>query len=89
MYQGYFSKELTVFYGDTVEYEIYRDAKEGAKLLVKDETTAKASDESTGRMGKLNQMLKDMETMDETMVRREMRDYSMTEVLVEHYFDKM
>jgi hypothetical protein len=89
MYQGYFSKELTVFYGDTVEYEIYRDAKEGAKLLVKDETTAKTSDESTGRMGKLNQMLKDMETMDETMVRREMRDYSMTEVLVEHYFDKM
>lgn len=87
MYQGYFSKELTVFYGETVEYEIYRDQPEGPVLLTKNQLTAEAGEERTDRMGKLNRILRGMETMDEAMLRREMRDYSMTEALIEHYFD--
>lgn len=89
MYQGYFSRELTVFYGETVEYEIYREAPEGAVLLEKNQCAAKISEEGNDRMGKLNRILRGMETMDETVLRREMRSYSMTEALIEHYFDKI
>lgn len=89
IYQGYFSKMLTVFYGETVEYEIYRDQPQGAVLLQKQQLTAEADETGCDRMGKLNQLLKGMETMDETMLRKEMRNYSMTEALINHYFGKL
>lgn len=90
VFEGYFSKCFTVFYGERIEYEIYRDGAEGPVLVTKGTMLpdAKAT-EGRDRMSRLNRLLYGLDTMDEASLKREMRSYSVAETVIDRYFEKL
>ncbi|MBP3700296.1 MAG: hypothetical protein J6I64_00230, partial [Lachnospiraceae bacterium] len=88
MYEGYHSKCFTVFYGEQIEYEIYRERAEGLYKTAEGTILPKAQ-ESTDRLGRLNRLLYGMDTMDDASLKKEMRAYGVAEVIINHYFEKL
>ncbi len=89
MYAGYFSKCFTIFYGERIEYEIYKEQPEG---LVKADQGQVLPDENLrgrDRFGRLNQILFAMDTMEESALKKEMRDYGTAEKMIDQYFQKI
>ena len=90
IWEGYFSKCFTVFYGERIEYEIYRDSKEGLVLagqgtVLPDEHAVEGRD----RISRINRLLYGLDTMDEASLKREMRTYSVAETVISRYFEKL
>ena len=88
MYEGYFSKCFTVFYGEQIQYEIYREKEDG--LYKTAEGTILPKGQETGdRLGRLNRLLYGLDTMDDASLKKEMRAYGVAEVIIDHYFEKL
>ncbi len=88
MYEGYHSKCFTVFYGEQIEYEIYREGADGLYKTAEG-TILPGTQESTDRLGCLNRLLYGMDTMDDASLKKEMRAYGVAEVIIDHYFEKL
>ena len=88
MYEGYYSKCFTVFYGEQIEYEIYREDARGMYKAA--EGVIQPTMQVTGdRLGRLNQILYGLDTMDDASLKKEMRAYGVAEVIMDHYFEKL
>lgn len=89
IYEGYFCKCFTVFYGERIEYEIYRERPEGLVKAAQGTLLPGEQREGRERMDRLNRILYGMDTMDEASLKKEMRAYAVTEVMIDHYFSKL
>lgn len=89
MYEGYFSKCFTVFYGERIEYEIYAERPEGLLKAAQGTVLPEADLEARDRLGRLNRILYAMDTMEESALKKEMRGYGVTEMLLTRYFEKL
>jgi len=88
MYEGYHSKCFTVFYGEQIQYEIYREREDGLYKTAEG-TILPTGQETTDRLGRLNRLLYGMDTMDDSSLKKEMRAYGVAEVIIDHYFEKL
>lgn len=89
MYEGYFSKCFTAFYGERIEYEIYAERPEGLTKIGQGQILPDAKQQGGDRLGRLNHILFAMDTMEEASLKKEMRSYGVTEMLLDHYFEKL
>jgi len=88
MYESYHSKCFTVFYGEQIHYEIYREGAEGL-YMTGEGTILPSGQMSNDRLGRLNHLLYGMDTMDDASLKKEMRAYGVAEVVLDHYFEKL
>ncbi len=89
MYEGWFSCLFTVFYGEQLEYEISRESAKGAATLAKGNIHGPDAESGEDRLGRLNRIIRGLDEMDENSLKKEMRDYAVTETVVGHYMTKM
>ena len=88
MYECYHSKCFNVFYGEQIQYEIYREKEEGMYKTAEG-TILPVEQEASDRRGRLNGLLYGLDTMDDATLKREMRAYGVAEVVIDHYFEKL
>lgn len=87
MFNGYFVKLVSLFYGETLEYEIYDGA--GSALPVITGTAVYSGDESIkkqNRAGRLDELLRLQEADDEKL-RDKMEGYAIRDELTEKLFE--
>ncbi|MCI8402608.1 MAG: hypothetical protein HFI38_11080 [Lachnospiraceae bacterium] len=89
IYEGYFGKCFTVFYGERIEYEIYKERPEGLTKVSEGKVLPEGGTGGRDRLGRLNYLLYGLDTMDEAELRSEMREYSVAEAVTGHYFEKI
>ncbi len=94
---GYFSRCFTVFYGERLEYDLYME--NGDDISVAQHGTITAGDADLGapetvssaddRFARLNHLLYGLDAMDESSLKKEMKDYAVTDEMLDHYFNPL
>lgn len=87
MYEGIFVKQIPVFYGETLEYEIY-DPGRGEEPVIRESVrfTPSESLRQTSRMAMLNRILAAAEKKDETVLKAAMLEYGIQDGLARELF---
>lgn len=87
MYEGVFVKQIPVFYGETLEYEI-RDPGRGEEPVKRDRVRFTPSEglRQTSRMAMLNRILAAAEQKDETVLKEAMLEYGTRDGLARELF---
>lgn len=89
IYEGYFCKCFSVFYGERVEYEIYREGPDGLVKASQGTVLPEENREGQDRFDRLNRILYGMDTMEEAALKKEMRSYGVAEAMIDNYFEKL